>query len=552
MARPQAVPLPRARRAAALRRSLPALALLLALSLAALAYLWTATAPAAATHGGTYREAVVGPPIELDPLLAHHTPRDPDPTPLLFRGLVQVDEHGQPAPDLAERWVISAEGRVYRFTLRPDLHWDDGQPLTAEDVLFTVRRAARDDTGDTAPPFWAAVEARAPAPNSVEFVLREPLGAFLEHASLPIVAAHAPPGPTIPRPAANGPYRLADAEPGTLALEPNPAYHGPPPGLGRVEFRPFPSREAAVQALLAGQVDGMAGLTPTERTLLASSDRLALHDLPEYNKHGLLVLNAQRGPFRDRLTRQAVAQAIDRETLVATTLDGQGEPAYGPLSPLSWAFDPTLRYRLYGPLAARALLSDAGWQEAEPGRPLRRGDETLAITLLAGDSTPRGREIAEVARQLEAIGFRVDPQLMSTESLLRDHLQPGDFDAALIGRWLAETDPDQFALWHSTRAHGFGDNYGGISSPDLDRWLEVGRRQVTTAARADAYRHFQASWLDEQPAVPLYHPHTVYALTRDLTVPDDTPLPDASWRLRHLPDWHRQAAAPRFTWPPFR
>lgn len=544
MARPQAVPLAHARRSARPRRLVLALAVLVVALVGTFAWL-VVTAPAEGpAAGGTYREAVVGPPIELDPLVARRLPRDPDPTRLLFRGLVQVDARGQPSPDLAERWEVSSEGRVYRFSLRPGLRWDDGEPITAADVLFTVRRAARQDPAQPAAPFWAAVEARAVAPDAVEFVLREPLGAFLEHASLPIVAAHAPPDPGVARPAASGPYRLAEAEPGSVALERNPAYDGPPPLLDRLEFRTFPSREAAVQALRGGQVDGFGGLTAAEAALLGGLDRVAVRRATEYNKHGLLVLNAQRGVFRDRAVRQAAAQAIDRAALIAAALDGEGEPAVGPLSPLSWAFDSTVRYRSYDPDAARALLAGAGWQGGEPGGPLRKGGEALKLELVVADSAPRLREAAEVSRQLEAIGFRVERSTVASEALLKERLEPGAFDAALIGRWLPEADPDQFALWHSTQARSFGDNYGGISSPDLDRWLEVGRRQVDPAARAEAYRRFQAVWNDEQPAVPLYHPRTAYALSRDLRGVEDSPLPDVSWRLRQVPAWYRDPPLP--------
>src|SRR5262249_52097834 len=93
------------------------------------------------TDGGVYREAGGGEMLDLDPLGREHAARDPNLTPLLFRGLVQVAPGGEIHPDLAENWLISRDGLVYTFLLRQGLRWDDGQPLTASDVVFSVRRA---------------------------------------------------------------------------------------------------------------------------------------------------------------------------------------------------------------------------------------------------------------------------------------------------------------------------------------------------------------------------------------------------------------------------
>jgi peptide/nickel transport system substrate-binding protein len=543
--RPQAVPLHRVRRGYASARF--ALLILLALGLA----VWAAgrVLPELAktpTAGGVYREAVVAAWIELDPLVAVGSPKDPDPTPLLFRGLVQVDEHGEIRPDLAERWTVLGEGRVFRFFLRPGLRWDDGQPLTTADVAHTVQQAVLTNTGDQQPSFWAAVDLRLLAPDVVEFALREPLGAFLEHAALPVMPAHAPFVRRLPaassaeRPISNGPYRVVVDEAGLVALERNPLYFGTSPKLDRVEFHLVPTQEAALQALLSGQVDGLAGLSNAERSHLSGVERLAVYDITEFNKYSVLVFNTQSRIFEQQIVRQAVARGLDREAVIQAAFDGAGEPAVGPLSPLSWAFDIDLRSHPYEPWLARELLDSVGWQVVEPSSPRQRGSERLAISLLANDAPTRLPEAAEVARQLEAIGFEVRVQPMPLPDLVQ-RLRTGNFEAAVIGRWLAQTDPDQFSLWHSTQARGIGTNDSGISSPEMDRWLEVGRRQLGLDERTEAYRRFQSVWMDEQPSVLLYHPRTAYALSRELHGAPMGPLPDASWRLRRLPEWYRRS-----------
>src|SRR5207249_9703488 len=115
--------------------------------------------------------------------------------------------------------------------------------------------------------------------------------------------------------------------------------------------------------------------------------------------------------------------------------------------------------------------------------------------------------------------------------------------------WLAETDPDQFTLWHSTQTGGLGSNFAGISSPELDRWLEIGRRQLEPGERREAYAHFQSVWAEDLPGVVLYYPRTSFAFSRDLRGIRDEALPDASWRLRRAPEWYQQTTRAFAGWP---
>jgi peptide/nickel transport system substrate-binding protein len=498
------------------------------------------------TTGGIYREAVVAESIEFGPLAAEEWARDPDLTSLLLRGLVQVDEHGEIRPDLAERWTVSADGRIYRFLLRAGLRWDDGQPLTSADVVHTVQQAAVAYGDRPQAAFWNAVSVRAIDSQVVEFTLSEPLGAFLEHAALPLIPAHVPPVSRLPAGSgadslpSSGPYRVVAQGTDAVLLERNALYHGPPAKLERLEFHLMRTREAALQALASGQADSLTDLSKAEQAYLSNAGRFQIYEIPEFNKYSALVLNTQGMVFQERSVRQATARAIDREALVEIALDGAGEPAVGPISPLSWAFDLALQPHSHDPPAAQELLESLGWHTAEPGRPRQRGHERLAVSLLTSDAGTRLPEAVEIARQLGAVGFEVRVEPLPLEHVVH-RLETGDFHAALIGRWLPHTDPDQFSLWHSTQARGVGTNDSAISSPELDRWLEIGRRKLGPDERTDAYRGFQATWLDEQPSVLLYHPMTAYAVNAELRGLRMGPIPDASWRLKRLPEWHRHS-----------
>src|SRR5205085_2088884 len=143
------------------------------------------------------------------------------------------------------------------------------------------------------------------------------------------------------------------------------------------------------------------------------------------------------------------------------------------IPPLSWAYAPVEIAARLDPAGSRALLGAAGWAVSGGEGARRRGDETLSLRLLTTDSSVRWREVAEIGHQLRAVGIDVSVKTVAASDLRPRYLDTGDFQVALVGSWLAETDPDQFSLWHSTQGRGLGGNYSGISSPDLDRWLEL-------------------------------------------------------------------------------
>ena len=128
------------------------------------------------------------------------------------------------------------------------------------------------------------------------------------------------------------------------------------------------------------------------------------------------------------------------------------------------------------------------------------------------------------------------------DELFDDYLEPRRFEAALVGpvehgqrsgRLSAVAlQPDRAAA---------GGNYAGFADADVDRWLEVGRQEPDRELRRNAYLHFQARWVEEQPALVLYHPIYSFAVSRDVWGVAADPLPDSSWRLRSAVGWHRVA-----------
>jgi peptide/nickel transport system substrate-binding protein len=497
----------------------------------------------------TYVEAVAGEPPLLNPVLAPYTLAGQDALPLLFSGLMRADAAGNVEPDLAESLAADEDGRTYLARLRAGLVWDDGEPLTAEDVAFTIRMVqAPDHQGSQElAELWRGVDVEVVDARTVRFVLPTPLASFPDHLTLGLLPRHVladTPASALPlhaynrQPVGIGPYRVVSFEPGRLVLERSLTYYGTPARLGRIELRPYADRAAALRALLDGGVDGMAGLRPDEVQQVNGHPRIALYAFPERSKVAQLLMNLDAPALKDVAVRRAIAEAVDRQSIIAGALGGQAESAYGPIPVQSWAFARPGALPTPEQISPARLLEEAGWTVGVRGIRQRDG-APLRLELATADTPDRIAVARVLAEQLRAVGVEMVVRAVPLDELFDDFLEPRRFETVLFGEWVIGGDPDVYPRWHSSQIGRAGGNYSGFSDPDVDRWLETGRQASDRDARRNAYLHFQARWAQEQPSVVLYHPVSAFAVARDVVGVTADPVPDASWRLRSAVQWRR-------------
>lgn len=508
--------------------------------------------------GGTYVEGVVGAPQYINPLLCPLHDEDRDLCSLVFAGLTRFNENGDITPDLATTWSISDDGITYTFKLRPDARWQDGIPVTAADVLFTVgllqdpKFPGRPDIGA----LWQSVAASRIDNLTVAFALSQPYAPFLDFTTLGLLPQHVLSGtaasgleqaPFNLQPTGNGAWRVAEVNTSngrvtSVALEPSAAYFGRKPNLSRVVFRYYPNSEAAFEALRSGDVDGVGNIP------LALSKRAeALDGVNIYaagrSRYSALFINQRRDSgaiaLSDKAVRQALMYALDRERIISDVLGGQAVVADTLFIPGTWAFDPEVKHYALDRDRAARLLRDAGYELAtvQPSNVTvwQKNGEPVAFTLLTQDDSAR-RAVAEaVARQWRDLGVQVSVQ--PVRNLVRDFLSSRQFQVALVES-LVDGDPDPYPLWHQSQIVAPGQNYAGFDNKDASEWLEKARVTTDRGVRADYYRRFQELFAEELPALPLYYPVYQYALSSRVRRVQVPPLVYPSDRLRTLADWY--------------
>jgi peptide/nickel transport system substrate-binding protein len=499
--------------------------------------------------GGSYVEGVVGHPTYLNPLLSTLNDADEDVVSLVFSGLTRLSHDGTVVPDLAESWAVSPDGTGYTFQLR-DASWQDGQPITADDVLFTINQI-QSPTFPGRPELnrlWQSVKVSREDARTVRFALAEPYAPFLEYTTMGILPAHALRGvtgkailssPFNAQPIGSGPFQVKSATLHEISLATNPHYSGKPPYLTSIAFRYYDTFSDAVDALHRGEVQGLAGV-PADRVLeLANDPKLAVLQTPVYAHLSQVILNTASPLFSDDIVRRSLDLALDRSKSSEVAAGGEGVSAAGPIPPNSWAYIQEPTAYIYDPVRAGKLLDDDGWKLPAAGAIREKEGKPFHFVLLAVDQPDRRQAAEEISRQLRAIGIDAQVQTAGWTGIVQDYLVPRKFDAVLTEAYTPTADPDPYAFWHSSQVKG-GLNVGGWSNRIADALLEDGRHQQDRSARQDDYAKFQVLFAQQQPSILLYHPMYLYAVPASLkgvTVgvmlqPSDRFLSVGDWYLR--------------------
>ncbi|WKZ41918.1 MAG: peptide ABC transporter substrate-binding protein [Anaerolineales bacterium] len=510
-----------------------------------------------AAPGGIYTEALVGSMGRLNPMLDWNNPADRDINRLIFSGLMKFDSRGLPQPDLADAWGASADGTVYNFSIRQNAQWHDGQPVTSDDVIFTIELIK--SSGSLFPQdikdLWSQVEVRKLDEKTLQVRLPEPFAPFLDYATFGIMPRHlleSVPADQLAsaefnlNPVGSGPYRfdrllVSGGQITGVVLVANTNYYLRPPFIEQVVFRFYPTSAAAFDAYRRGEVLGVSQLTNDVLEAALREPTLSVYTsrLPQM---GLVFLNNNNPNvafLQSDKVRRALMLGLNRTIIVSHILQGQAIIADGPILPGSWAYFDEIEQFDYNPDAAMQLLKEEGFVIPVGGGEVRSKDgQFLSFSLLYPD-TPLHAQIAQAIQSDWAlIGVRVELQAVPYDSLVNDYLATRNYQAALADLNTSRTpDPDPYLFWHQSEATG-GQNYSQWDNRTASEFLEVARTTADFSERARLYRNFQVVFARDMPSLPLYYPVYSYGVDAQLQGVQVAPLYDTSDRLALIAEWY--------------
>jgi peptide/nickel transport system substrate-binding protein len=419
---------------------------------------------------------------------------------------------GRPVPALADSWTVSDDGLTYTFTLNAYARWHDGADVTADDVAFSFDAALDPNLNS---PYRSQVREvvdsyRVVDAETFEITASDLFVTFLYNApgSVFILPKHiwetvpveqwsfdgGSTGEDLSRVVGSGPFLFKAWEPGQrVTLGKNPNHYDTVPNIDEFVMVIQPETDTLVRSLESADIDVVEILPAPDTERIQSNDGLIVSVYDFYQMtYYVLNVDGQREPaFADKRVRQAMYQAIDRQTLTDTIFAGFGEPAVGTQPPLSPAYAPDQMQPPYpfDPEAARALLEEAGY-----------GDSLkLSIIYVGGDATVDGM-LAFLQESWKEIGIDVELENISGE-VLQERLFDGDFDLALIAIGL--TPDGSQGLLFNCEAAATGFNFGRYCNPEYDVLDARQLREFDSAARTQLQIQLQQMIWEDLPIGPI-------------------------------------------------
>lgn len=326
--------------------------------------------------GGVYTEGMIGQPRFINPVYSSYSDIDRDLTELIFSGLMKYNKEGKIVPDLIKNYEIKENGKVYEIELKDNLLWSDGEPLTVEDVIFTIK--ILQDPSYKSPQIanWLGVEVEKISEKQARFILKNPYGPFLENLTQKIIPKHIwnevlpenfPLSLKNLKPIGSGPYKLDSLQQDkngkiiSLTLTTNNNYHGKTPYLSKINFNFYNSEQEIISALKRKEIDGAPVGINIANEVVKKVSNLNLYSakMPRYFA---VFLNQNKSKIlAEKSVREALNYGTNKQELVEKILGNKATQVNSPLLPDIYGFNSAENIYNFNPEKANNLLDEAGF-----------------------------------------------------------------------------------------------------------------------------------------------------------------------------------------------
>lgn len=511
--------------------------------------------------GGKYTEGILGQPRYINPILAQTNDTDRDLVQLIFSSLFKYDGQGNLIPDLAQDYNISDDGLVYDVFLKKDIVWHNGEPLTADDVIFTIKTIQNSEYKSPLRVNWQGVIVEKTGDFAVRFKLSNIYAPFLHNLTVAMLPKHLWSGISAQnfplaeynlKPIGSGPYKFKginkDKNGEIKSIElirneyfylANNAYGEIQPFIKKIKLKFYNNQADLIKACQKRQIDGLSFLPAENQNNIEARCNIHQISLPLY--YAVFFNQTKNKPLADKTVRLALSHSINKEEIIADVLKGKGIAVDSPLLPGWMGYSPETKIYDFSPEHSKNILKDGGWIDTDEDnireKEINGKKVNLEVNLLTADRPELKQTALLIKEYWEKIGVRTTLKIVGATAIQQDYIRPREYDALLFGEALS-ADPDPFAFWHSSQKKDPGLNLSLYQNKDADKLLEEARQTMSQEDRIQKYIKFQQLLTDDIPAIFLHSSTYLYPVSKKIKGISLKRLTTYSQRFSQIENWY--------------
>lgn len=467
-------------------------------------------------------------------------------TELVFSYLYKVNENQDIVPDLATGLPVFSDDKLtMTIKIRKDAKFTDGQPLTAEDVVFTYNVALSPDyTGPRKGAFSELSKVEKADDETVKFTFKTPFAGYIDIFPYNILPKHLLKDVPIKeldksefykKPIGSGPYKLVEWKTGQyLTFTRNEAYYGGKPAIEKITAKIIPDANSMMAQLQTGEINVIA--VPADQLSVIeqyakTSGKIKLQKGIVTTSYSFVGWNLTNPLFADKKVRQALTMSIDRQGIIDGVAEGQGKIMHGQTVPSYWTYSDNVPKFPYDVAKAKKTFEEAGWKDTNGDGVLDKDGKKFEFEMQVNQGNKvREKAVTVIQQQLKKVGINVNIRVVEGSAFTKN-FQEKKFESIYYA-WNITGDPNPKGIWHSSEIeHGL--NTVSYKNPEADKLIEEDLKTFDKNKRKELLGKVDALISEDQPYTFLYTPTTVMAYPSNLE--GFNPLRDS---LKEINKWY--------------
>lgn len=511
-------------------------------------------------RGGEISEGIIGSPRFINPVLAN-TDQDKDLSMLVYSGLTRKDGEGNIIPDLALNYTISNDGLKYTFYLKNDIYFHDGEEVTADDIIFTINKVKDPLVRSPKKSAWDGVKVEKIDNKTVVFNLVEPFASFIDNTTVGILPHYLfdenpmELSPLNENPIGSGPYKVTKLKKNNSGvasyyeLKSFSDFALGEPYIKKITLKFYNNENEIIQALLKGDIDNASSVSAENANKLKEKNyKIETTVLPRI--FALFFNHNQNQIFTDKSVLRAIDMAIDKDKIVKEVLLGYGIAIDDPILPDNFSYQTLEQKKVIDHeeslKKAKEILIKNGWTLNDSGylnKTITENNKKVNKILEFSISTSNAPELKKagelIKADLESIGMKVEIKTFDIGNLNQIVIRPRKYDALLFGQ-IVKNEGDLFAFWHSSQRNDPGLNIAMYTNSKVDKILEDAFKTINDKDRLKKYAQFGEEIKKDIPAVFIYSPNFIYAVSKELEGFDTRNIVNTEERFSQVYSWRVQ------------